>query len=902
MSSLHVHTLDNGLTVLLLEHHTSPVVTFWIWYRVGSRNEVPGSTGISHWVEHMLFKGTPTHPRDMLRRYIERLGGHWNAFTWKDYTAYHEVLPAEHLGVAVALEADRMANTIIEPSEVERERTVVISEREGSENFPGYLLREDVDAVAYKLHPYRIPVIGWKEDLRAITRDDLVDHYETFYHPNNAIAVAVGALEPDATLELIRRTFGEIPPGPTPPSLRTREPAQEGERRLILKRPGGATAYLHVAYHGPAASHPDLAALLVVDGLLSGFKSVVPFDQAGGGRSSRLYRALVETGLASEVSSSIIPGRDPTLFRIMATVRAGGEVAAVEESALAEVDRLAREPVHEAELAKVKKQAKAQFIFTRDGVYRIAMGLGAFAVVDGPEAFDTLLRRIEQVTAADVMQVTVAYLHERSRTVGWYLFDAGSPAGPHPTPEHAVHGGAHHDGTFWFTPPRSDADGVQFVQAHSPTLPITPEVVTRAEPHNGLVTLVRENRGAGLVTVYGYVKAGAMFDGDRSGLSRFVAAMLQRGTRSRSSQEIAEALDKMGASLVIRAEMETVAISLRALAEDAFPALQIMGEVLMYPTFLPEEVEKARGEILTSLRIAMQDTRQVAERTFRKLLFPPSHPHFRHPDGEESVIDSIRPKDLHAFHEAYYRPEGTILAVVGDLPAARALDAVSRVFSPWLRGGTWRLPAVPPVQLSPTPVRRDVRLPGKIQSDIAIGAPGIARSDPAYYEMMMANLILGQLGLMGRLGDRVRERQGMAYYAFSDLRAGLLAGPWSMRAGVNPQNEESAIASILAEIRRFQNEGPQEQELADARDFLTGSLAVRLETNSGIAQTLADIELYGLGLDHLVRYPQIIRSIPSEAVTQAARRFPSDSYCAAVAGPSLSAAEPASARGERLRD
>ncbi|OLD46019.1 MAG: hypothetical protein AUI83_15600 [Armatimonadetes bacterium 13_1_40CM_3_65_7] len=174
---------------------------------------------------------------------------------------------------------------------------------------------------------------------------------------------------------------------------------------------------------------------------------------------------------------------------------------------------------------------------------------------------------------------------------------------------------------------------------------------------------------------------------------------------------------------------------------------------------------------------------------------------------------------------------------------------------------------------------------GKTQSDIVLGAPGVARTDPSYYETMMANLILGQLGMMGRLGDRVRERQGMAYYAFSDLRAGLLAGPWVVRAGVNPANESAAIEGILGEIRRFQDGGPEDAELADARDFLIGSQAVRLETNPSIAQMLADIELFGLGLDYLVRYPELVRGIARDAIVQAARRFPPDSYCLAIAGP-----------------
>src|SRR5438552_938856 len=754
MSTMRAETLDNGLLILLAEQRTVPVATFWVWYRVGSRNEMPGLTGISHWVEHMLFKGTPTHPKGMLTRHIDRLGGRWNAFTWKDYTAYHEVLPADHLGVAITLEADRMINTVMEPAEVESERTVIISEREGSENYPAYLLREEVDAAAHKVHPYRIPVIGWKDDLRAITRDDLSHHYQTYYHPNNAVAVAVGPFDAHAVMEAIKQAFAGIPPGSSPPRVRVREPQQEGERRVVLRRPGGATAYLQIAFHVPAASHPDLAALLVADGLLSGFKSFVPFDQGGGGRSSRLYRALVDGGLASDASSVLTPSTDPTVFRVMATARAGVDTAALERRTLDEVARLAHEAAGTLELEKVKKQAKAQFVFSRDGVFRTAMGLGAFTIVDGPEAFASLLTRIDRVTLDDVLRVADTYFTEKNRTVGWYLPEGGATtAGARAAVRPEV---------FFWSPLRA--------QLQVP--PITPRTVVRTELRNGMVVLVKETPGTGLVAVHGYIKAGAMYDGTRSGLARYVAAMLQRGTRRDSSQELAEHLDGLGASLVIRADMEVAGIGLRALAEDAAEALHLLGDVLIHPTFPSDEIEKARGELLTSVRIGMQETRLMAE-----------------------------------------------------------------------------------------------------------------RADPAYYEMMMANLILGQLGMMGRLGDRVRERQGMAYYAFSDLRAGLLAGPWVVRAGVNPANEGAAVEGILGEIRRFQDDGPEDAELADARDFLIGSQGVRLETNPGMAQMLADMELFGLGLDYLERYPQLIRGIAREAVITAARRFPRDSYCLAIAGP-----------------
>lgn len=421
MNPVAVHTLPNGLTVLLEEDHVAPVATFWVWYRVGSRHEREGLTGISHWTEHMLFKGTPAHPKGELARFVERLGGRWNAFTWKDYTAYHEVLPAAHVGTVIDLEADRMVNTVFDPVEVERERTVIISEREGSENYPGYLLREEVDAAAYTRHSYRTPVIGWKDDLRRITVDDLVAHYRTYYRPNNAVVVAVGDFSAGDLVDRITRTFGPLAAGPVPDGAPTAEPAQDGERRVVLQRPGGATAHVYLAYHIPSATHPDLPALLVLDGVLSGFTGVVPFDQVVGGRSARLYRALVETALATDASSALSPSADPTLFYVSATARTGVSPERIEERLVAVLDRLTDEPVGTAELEKVKKQARAQYVYARDGVFRRAMAIGALAVVSTADAFAALPDRIDAVTAADVQRAAQTYLTARNRTVGIYL-------------------------------------------------------------------------------------------------------------------------------------------------------------------------------------------------------------------------------------------------------------------------------------------------------------------------------------------------------------------------------------------------------------------------------------------------------------------------------------------------
>jgi zinc protease len=421
MRDLHVSTLPNGLRVMVLESHTAPVATFWVWYRVGSRNEPVGYTGISHWVEHLLFKGTPNHPGGALTRLIDRLGGRWNAFTWKDYTAYYEVLPAAHLATAIRLEADRMQNTIFDADVVAGERTVIISEREGAENYPSYYLREEVDALAFKAHPYRQPVIGWKDDLRAISRDDLYDHYRTYYHPSNAIAIAVGDFKASAVTKEIADAFGPIPAGPAVPVVRSIEPEQSGERRVTLRRPGGATSLVHMAYHVPQAAHADLAALLVLDGVLGGFSGPAPFDGGGGGRSSRFYRALVDGGLAADVGSGLVPSIDPTVFRVSATVRSGVDVANVERVIDTEIDRVHERPVEDAELASVKRQARSQFVYLNDGVSRRAVALGAFSTVAAPETLFGLGDAVDAVTADDVMRVARAYLVQKRRTVGWFV-------------------------------------------------------------------------------------------------------------------------------------------------------------------------------------------------------------------------------------------------------------------------------------------------------------------------------------------------------------------------------------------------------------------------------------------------------------------------------------------------
>ncbi len=420
--------LDNGLTVVLKEMHHAPVATFMIWYRVGSRNEIPGRTGVSHWVEHMMFKGTPQYPGPVLDRMISREGGHWNAFTWLDYTAYYETMPAERIDIALRLEADRMLHTEMPPDEVESERTVILQERAMYANEPRFLLDEELTAAAFRVHPYHHEVIGDTADLLTMTRDDLYGHYRRHYVPNNAIAVVVGDFDTTAMLARITELFGGVEPGEASSPIRRAEPPQLGERRITVHGPGD-TAYLTFAYRAPAADHPDYPAMTLLNAAFAGGSSLGMFAGGGSNRSSRLYKALVATELAAGAYGSLVPTIDPFLYTVNAVVRAGRSPAEVEEALESELARLATEPISRPELDKALKRARAQFVMAGESISGQAQLLGAAEATTGDYRwFETVLERLSQVTPEDIDRVRAAYLTKRNRTVGLYEPDGHAPA------------------------------------------------------------------------------------------------------------------------------------------------------------------------------------------------------------------------------------------------------------------------------------------------------------------------------------------------------------------------------------------------------------------------------------------------------------------------------------------
>jgi zinc protease len=423
--------LDNGLTVLVQEVHTAPLVSVWCWYKVGSKDEGAGLTGVSHWVEHMNFKGTRNIPRDQVKGIIERFGGSWNGYTWLDQTTYLETAATTGLDQMLFIEAERMASCLYEPEDCESERTVIISELQGGENDPDQLLEVEVTAAAFKSHPYGHPTIGWLTDLRRMTRDDLYGHYRRHYIPNSATLVVVGDVETDDVLRRVDRRFGGIPPGPPPSRVTVEEPEQVGERRVVIRK-AGTTSYLKLAFHAPAVQSLDFAPFLVLDAVLSGAKGVniwSSFRMPPPQRSARLYRALVDRRLASAVNGAFAPTEHPFLYSVSATARDGVSLAALEEAALAVLDEVAARGVTEAELVKARNQLRARLVFDRDSVTNMAHQLGYFATVADLDLYARLEPSVEGVTLDDVGRVAGRYLRADNRTVGWFEANRAAEVG-----------------------------------------------------------------------------------------------------------------------------------------------------------------------------------------------------------------------------------------------------------------------------------------------------------------------------------------------------------------------------------------------------------------------------------------------------------------------------------------
>jgi zinc protease len=423
--------LENGLTILLKEIHTAPVISHWTWYRVGSRSEKPGYTGISHWVEHMQFKGTSKYPSTQMDRLISREGGVWNAFTHLDWTTYYETMPANKIDIALELEADRMNNSLFDPAEVESERMVIIAEKEGKDNEPFLRLNNAVNEAAFISHPYRNEVIGTIEDLKRITRDDLYHHYHEYYQPSNALISIAGDFDLDEMKNKIRNLYKEKPSYQVPSNQINPENELIENKKIIINGPGD-TIFIQIAYRAPGASDPDFFAYTILDSLLSGPASLNMFGGGGtSNKTSRLHRKLVDKRLAVGIAGGLQATIDPNIYDLSITLHKKQNPELAIKAVDQEIERIIEKRIRNTEIQRAVKQARALFAYGLENITNQAFWLGYSEIFATYDWFIHYLDRLNEIKPADVQRVAEKYLQPNKRIVGLYLPDSNESAHSH---------------------------------------------------------------------------------------------------------------------------------------------------------------------------------------------------------------------------------------------------------------------------------------------------------------------------------------------------------------------------------------------------------------------------------------------------------------------------------------
>lgn len=935
------YRLDNGMKVLLMENRVAPVATVLVLYKVGSRNEAVGYTGSTHLLEHMMFKGTPTFNKannTQIAATLQKIGADFNATTWYDRTNYFATVPSDQIELAIRLEADRMRNSLIADEDRQSEMTVVRNELERGQNEPTEVLDEAVYAAAFREHPYHHPTIGWRADVEGVPTSRLKAFYDTFYHPNNATAIVVGDFERAGVLNLIDKYFGAYPSSEEPiPEVYTEEPEQQGERRLLIRRVG-ELAVVQIAFHTPGVlgqmnvlSNEALAARAADPPAQNDIYPLIVLSVAlSHGITSRLYQSLVETQLAVEVHTNTDQHRDPGLFNAMAMVRPGVEPKEVEEVILGELEKVAREGLTDKEVEKAKQQIIAQQAYNSDGTYAIAVLLSEAEAVADWRYYKDYTANIAKVTAADTARVARTYFTEDNRTVGYFIpKQPGEGVNEEADGDEPGSNGAGGNGSgdggpislralfprgvkFYDEPVEDEGGARPLEEAHAGKSSEAAEAntpasvgksnlaarVVRTQLETGATLLVLENHATPTLSLRGSLRAGSYFESrTRPGLASITASMLERGTQKRDKLQLAHDLESVGAELDFSADSFAVNFAARALSKDLGLILQTLAEQLREPSFPADELEKLKQQTIASIQEQQANTRYRGYERFTGVIFDPEHPYYV-PPGERLIqsIGSITVEEVRDFYSKHYGGRSLILSIVGDVSAQDVNAQFASAFETF--GGPDQIDinvADPEQQTGPR--QEIVLLKDKANVDILIGtAAPLRRQSEDYYAAIIANSALGQSTLSSRLGLQVRDKEGLTYGINSIFRApSLAAGPWYVGVSVNPQNVEKAINSALGVLRDYVENGIGEQELEDEKSSAIGAFKVSLATNAGLARSIWNAEFYGLGLDYIDRYPQIIQAVTVEEVNAAIRKYFRPDHLTVVIAGDYRAAEPATA-------
>jgi zinc protease len=880
--------LNNGLKILLAENHSAPVLTYMQLFRVGSRDEGVGHTGATHFLEHMMFKGTrkfdPEKGLDSTEL-LNRIGAVSNATTWFDRTNYFEAVPSEYLEFCIKVEADRMRNLRLRQTDRDTEMSVVRDELERGENSPDEALEKEMYAIAFREHPYHHPTIGWRSDVEGVPMSRLRAFYDVFYWPNNCTIILVGNFQTTRALQLIAKYYGRIPTSPHPiPEVYTIEPPQEGERRYQISRAGDLPR-VWIGHRTPASTHEDHYPLNVISHILGGSHD----------RGSRLYKSLIDTGLAMEVACRHDELKDPALMILAATLTPEADPRQVEEVLLNELSKLAEEPVSEEELAPIRSANYKGSILARADQMEFAFALGeAEARADWRWLAD-FDAKFDAAGPSDIMRVAREYFVRQNRTVGYFIPTETASVEEDEAEVFTDQGDGEDDSKMdlaeVMSMTKAQANGKQpkqvsltaaeldrvLVPAKKSTRATFSSQVHKEVLENGLRVLHMPIPGTGSVAVSTYLRAGNYFEPrHKHGLADAVADMLLRGSEGLSKDQLAQLVKELGLieGLNIHADSFAVKTAATVVSADLARYLQVLSEVFRKPIFLEDELAKLKSEWAARITEQKNNTGPAAVNRLYRELYPEGHLfHQKDFDNQLLELDSFSREDLIGFHQVY-SPSTTIIVITGDIEREKAIEFVREIFA------DWQGPPVPPINLEmvemPSEARRvELRMPDKSSMDIVLGYPlPVKFTDPEFYPLSMANLALGGDTITSRLGKVIREQHGLTYGVYSNLGDNAFgASPWTVSLTVNPTNASTAISLLQKIMEDYRKKGITKAELARETSGAAGLFTVNLRSSIAIARAITRFESLGLGVEGMDRHVERILSVKKAQVDEVIQRY-----------------------------
>ena len=865
LGGIHEYRLtDNDLRILLVPSDGLPVATFMVTYEVGSRNEVTGTTGATHILEHMMFKGTERfNSADGLDYFsqMERIGARSNATTFFDRTNYYATLPSEYVPLAIEMEADRMRNLLIREEDLNSEMTVVRNEYERGENNPMRTLVKEIYACAFIAHPYNHPTIGWLSDIEGTSSEKLRAFYDTYYWPENAVLTVIGGFDPEETLKTIEQFYGSIPNAPEPiPLVEIEEPKQLGPRHLVTER-SGQVGIVMVAYKAPEGVNEDWAALVLLEQIL------------GADKTGRLYRALEDKGKARATFTYAPQLRDPGLFTLAAYLTPDATHEETEKIVVDEIQRIIEGGVTEDELEQAKAVIKADVVYGRDGPYAIADQLNEAIAMGDWTKYITQPEAIQTVSAEEVQKVAVKYFIGKNRTTGWFVPEKsttsmeiiGSGLGPNYYREPEME-----------DKPSMDKRNLQNddLSAKNKSTPVVNFSNTLQQTDIGDIEVIAIDMPIDdVVSFVGYFSTGETPKSENSQtLASLTAAMLDKGTKRNDRFEIAKLLNRIGADIKFRASTHTLQFSGKFLREDAGTVTGLLAEQLREPAFDPEVLETLKSREIAKLLHAIDNPDYRSDALINRLLYPKDHPNYL--EEIPALVEDLKSltiEDIKQFHAKNYGPESLKIIFAGDIDFEQLNAAVEFAFDGWEGGVDYSFEHFEQLENAQKSERIFIADKTSVSVRHAYNT-GLQRNSEDYLPFMLGNYILGG-SFNARLMQEVRVNKGLTYNISTGHTGDIFTpGNWILNTSFSPALLEEGLAATESVIAEWYENGVSEDEVKKAIETLCGSYLVGLSTTGTVANQVLSFVQRGFAPEYIDEYPQKLRSVTSEQVNNAIRK------------------------------